>query len=81
MKKRLPRLSGNKAAEQGEKDGDLTEDERDKAKEDIQELTKKYETLASDIASGIRSWPYSTDEDKLGPVVTIEAALTYGGTC
>ena len=37
------RRDGNKAAEQGEKDGDLTEDERDKAKDDIQELTKKYE--------------------------------------
>src|SRR5207253_2206591 len=44
------RRDGNKAAEQGEKDGDLTEDERDKAKEDIQELTKKYEALAGDMA-------------------------------
>jgi ribosome recycling factor len=44
------RRDGNKAAEQGEKDGDLTEDERDKAKDDIQELTKKYETMAGDMA-------------------------------
>jgi ribosome recycling factor len=44
------RRDGNKAAEQGEKDGDLTEDERDKAKDDIQELTKKYEQLATDMA-------------------------------
>jgi ribosome recycling factor len=44
------RRDGNKAAEQGEKDGDLTEDERDKAKEDIQELTKKYEAMAADMA-------------------------------
>src|SRR6187551_2113115 len=44
------RRDGNKAAEQAEKDGDLTEDERDKAKDDIQELTKKYETLAGDMA-------------------------------
>ena len=45
------RRDGNKAAEQGEKDGDLTEDERDKAKDDIQELTKKYETTAADMAT------------------------------
>jgi ribosome recycling factor len=44
------RRDGNKAAEQGEKDGDLTEDERDKAKEHIQELTKKYEGVAADMA-------------------------------
>ena len=44
------RRDGNKAAEQGEKDGDLTEDERDKAKDDIQEMTKKYEGLAGDMA-------------------------------
>jgi len=44
------RRDGNKAAEQGEKDGDLTEDIRDKLKEDIQELTKKYEGLAADMA-------------------------------
>ena len=34
----------------GEKDGDLTEDERDKVKDDIQEMTKKYEGLAGDMA-------------------------------
>jgi ribosome recycling factor len=44
------RRDGNKAVEQGEKDGDLTEDELKKAKDDIQELTKKYEGLASDMA-------------------------------
>jgi ribosome recycling factor len=44
------RRDGNKAADQGEKDGDLTEDIRDKLKEDIQELTKKYEGLAADMA-------------------------------
>ena len=44
------RRDGNKAAEQGEKDGDLSEDERDKLKEDIQELTKKYEATAGDMA-------------------------------
>ena len=44
------RRDGNKAAEQGEKDGDFTEDERDQLKDDIQELTKKYEGLATDMA-------------------------------
>jgi ribosome recycling factor len=44
------RRDGNKAAEQAEKDGDLTEDLRDKLKEDVQELTKKYEGLAADMA-------------------------------
>jgi ribosome recycling factor len=44
------RRDGNKAAEQGEKDGDLTEDELKKSKEDIQELTKKYEGIAGDMA-------------------------------
>lgn len=44
------RRDGNKAAEQAEKDKELTEDERDQAKEDIQELTKKYEGIAADMA-------------------------------
>jgi ribosome recycling factor len=44
------RRDGNKAAEQGEKDGDLTEDERDQTKDQIQEMTKKYEGLAADMA-------------------------------
>src|SRR6188474_2295708 len=44
------RRDGNKAAEQGEKDGDLSEHERDKLKDDIQELTKKYEVTAGDMA-------------------------------
>jgi ribosome recycling factor len=44
------RRDGNKAAEQGEKDGDLTEDERDSVKDQIQEMTKKYETMAADMA-------------------------------
>jgi ribosome recycling factor len=44
------RRDGNKAAEQGEKDKDLSEDERDQAKEDIQEMTKKYETTVDTMA-------------------------------
>ena len=37
-------------ADQAEKDKELSEDDRDKAKEDIQELTKQYENQASDMA-------------------------------
>ena len=44
------RRDGNKAAEQGEKDGEMTEDERDSVKDQIQELTKKYEGVAADMA-------------------------------
>lgn len=44
------RRDGNKAAEQGEKDKDLTEDDRDKVKDEIQELTKKYENRAAEMA-------------------------------
>jgi ribosome recycling factor len=44
------RRDGNKAADQGEKDGELTEDARDKLKEEVQELTKKYEGLVGDMA-------------------------------
>ncbi|HEX5104524.1 MAG TPA: ribosome recycling factor [Pirellulaceae bacterium] len=44
------RRDGNKAGEQGEKDGDLTEDELKTLKDDIQEMTKKYEGIASDMA-------------------------------
>lgn len=44
------RRDGNKAADQAEKDGELTEDQRDGLKDEIQELTKKYEGIASDMA-------------------------------
>jgi ribosome recycling factor len=44
------RRDGNKMADQSEKDKELSEDERDKVKEDIQELTKQYENQASDMA-------------------------------
>jgi ribosome recycling factor len=46
------RRDGNKAAEQSQKDKELTEDERDAVKEEIQELTKKYENYATDLAGG-----------------------------
>ncbi len=45
------RRDGNKAAEQSQKDKELTEDERDTVKDEIQELTKKYENSASDLAT------------------------------
>ncbi len=44
------RRDGNKAAEQAEKDKEVTEDDRDALKNDIQELTKKYEARVSDLA-------------------------------
>ena len=44
------RRDGNRMADQAEKDKDLSEDERDKVKEDIQELTRQYETQAGDLA-------------------------------
>jgi ribosome recycling factor len=44
------RRDANKAADQAENDGALNEDQRDTCKEDIQELTKKYEGIAGDMA-------------------------------
>lgn len=44
------RRDGNKAADTGEKEKTLTEDDCKKAKEDIQELTKKFEGLAENLA-------------------------------
>ena len=44
------RRDGNKAADQEEKDKTLSEDDRDQIKEQIQELTKKFENIASDLA-------------------------------
>ena len=44
------RRDGNKAADHSEKDKDLSEDDRDQVKEEIQELTKTYEAQATDLA-------------------------------
>ena len=44
------RRDGNKAADQAEKSKELSEDDRDDIKEEIQELTKKYEAKASEMA-------------------------------
>ncbi len=44
------RRDGNKSADQGEKDKDLSEDDRDSVKEEIQNLTKTYEAQATDLA-------------------------------
>jgi ribosome recycling factor len=44
------RRDGNKQADQGEKDKDFSEDDRDQAKEEIQELTKTYEAQATELA-------------------------------
>ncbi len=44
------RRDGNKTADQAEKDKDISEDDRDRLKEEIQELTKKYESQATELA-------------------------------
>lgn len=44
------RRDGNKAADQAEKDKVITEDQCESAKEQIQELTKKFESLVGDMA-------------------------------
>jgi len=44
------RRDSNKAIKTAEKDKLISEDDRDKAKDDIQELTKKYENSVGDLA-------------------------------
>jgi ribosome recycling factor len=44
------RRDANKAIETAEKDKTISEDDRDKAKDEIQELTKKYENSVGDLA-------------------------------
>lgn len=44
------RRDGNKMADQAEKDKDLSEDDRDRIKEQIQDLTKQYEGQANELA-------------------------------
>ena len=44
------RRDGNKMADQSEKDKDLSEDERDSVKDDIQELTNQYESKVTEMA-------------------------------
>lgn len=44
------RRDGNKAADQEEKDKTLSEDDCESVKEEIQELTKKFENVANELA-------------------------------
>src|SRR5436305_10274857 len=44
------RRDGNKHFEQAEKSKQMTEDERDRGKEEVQSLLKKYEDRISDLA-------------------------------
>ena len=44
------RRDSNKAVDTAEKEKLISEDDRDKAKEDIQELTKKFEASVTDLA-------------------------------
>src|SRR5262249_29231628 len=49
------RRDGNKAAEAEEKDKIISEDDCDRAKEEVQELTKKFEQRATDLAKAKES--------------------------
>ena len=49
------RRDGNKAADVAEKDKTLSEDQRDDVKDQVQELTKKFESQAQDIAKARES--------------------------
>ncbi|MCA9231543.1 MAG: ribosome recycling factor [Planctomycetales bacterium] len=44
------RRDSNKHADQAEKDKEMTEDDRDDSKKEIQELTKKFENQVTDLA-------------------------------
>ena len=44
------RRDANKAFETAEKDGDMTEDDRDKGKDEVQKLLKTYEGQVDDLA-------------------------------
>ena len=44
------RRDGNKHADQGEKDGELSEDGCKALKDEIQDLTKKFENSANELA-------------------------------
>ena len=44
------RRDANKSADQAEKAKDLSEDDRDACKEEVQELTKKYEAQVTESA-------------------------------
>ena len=44
------RRDGNKAADQGEKDKSLSEDDRDSLKEEVQTLTKQFESQVDEMA-------------------------------
>ena len=52
---RSVRRDGNKAADQSEKDKLISEDQRDDIKEQIQELTRKFEEQATTIAKNRES--------------------------
>jgi ribosome recycling factor len=49
------RRDANKIVDQAEKDKEISEDDRDKLKEEVQELTKKYEASATEVAKARES--------------------------
>jgi len=49
------RRDANKHADQAEKDNEMTEDDRDRCKDKVQELTKKYENDVTEMAKSRES--------------------------
>jgi ribosome recycling factor len=49
------RRDGNKHADQAEKDKEMTEDDRESLKKEIQDLTKKYEGQVTKLAAAKES--------------------------
>lgn len=49
------RRDANKAADTAEKDKEISEDDRDRLKDEVQELTKKFESQAADLAKARES--------------------------
>jgi len=56
------RRDGNKAADQEQKDKIMTEDDRDSVKSDVQDLTKKYEEQANEMAKARETEVMADDE-------------------
>ena len=72
------RRDANKALDLAEKGKEISEDDRDSMKEDIQEATKKYEALASESAKKARAGGHGLDlsRDRVGrgPAASLQDA-------
>ena len=60
------RRDGNKAADQSQKDKILSEDQRDDIKDQVQEITKKFEEHASEVAKARESEDIEADGIEVG---------------